>query len=282
MATYTFDPESDAPSEEQKSAEAAALEQGEKIAQLQDEDRARKYQQVEDEQVNPELIGGKFKSQDDLLKAYNELQKKLGQETPEEGTEPAEEPTEATEEVPAEEPVEETEADSVILRASAAYEETGDLSEESIEELAKLDSKDLIKAYLKQYQANAAKQQQAQLADAEVASLKQLAGGDQAYTEMITWASSNLGAEEIEAFNSATSSGNAAAARFAIESLKGRYTAAEGYEAPLVTGRKSAPAVTGYRSNAELARDIADPRYHSDPAFRADVEAKLSRSKDLL
>lgn len=280
MATTTFEVQ-EGPSDEQRAAETAALEQGEKIAQMQQEDRERKYQQVDDEQQSPDLIGGKFKSQDDLLKAYNELQKKLGSETSEEESEPTEEQPEATEEAPVEE-VPETEADSVVLRAAAAYEESGDLTEESIEELSKLDSKDLIKAYFKQYQANAAKAQQAQLAESEVANLKSLAGGEQAYGEMITWASQNLDAEEIGAFNSATSSGNAAAARFAIESLKNRFTAQEGYEAPLVTGRKSAPAVTGYRSNAELSRDIADPRYHSDPAFRQDVEDKLARSQNLL
>ena len=40
MATTTFDPSEDR-SDEQKAAEAAALEQGEKIAQMQAEDRDR-------------------------------------------------------------------------------------------------------------------------------------------------------------------------------------------------------------------------------------------------
>ena len=280
MPTTTFDIQ-EGPSDEQKAAEAAALEQGEKIAQMKAEDRARKYEQVDQDNADASLIGGKFKSQDELLKAYEELQKKLGQKTPEEEEEPAEEPTEAVEETPEEE-VEATDADKAILRASTAFNETGELTDESIEELAQLDSKDLIRAYFKQYQANAAAAQQQSLQESEVASLKQLAGGEEAYGEMIQWASNNLDAEEIGAFNSATQSGNAAAARFAIESLKNRYTASEGFEAPLVTGKKAAPAVQGYRSNAELARDIADPRYHSDPAFRADVEYRLARSGDLL
>ena len=278
MPTTTFEIP-DTPSEDQKAAEASALEQGEKILQMQDEDRARKMQQVEDETVSPELIGGKFKSQEDLLQAYEELQKKLGSNDTDDTEEPTQEPTEATEEAT---DVEVTEADRVVIKASQAFEESGDLSEESIEELSKLDSRELIQAYFNQYKATAAKAQQAQLADAEVASLKQLAGGEQAYSEMINWAAQNLDADEIGAFNSATTTGNAAAARFAIEALKNRYTAAEGYEAPLVTGGKSANSVSGYRSNAELARDIADPRYHSDPAFRMDVEKKLSLSKDLL
>ena len=76
MATTTFDPTEDR-SDAEKAAEASALEQGEKIAQMQEEDRARKYAEAEASNENPELIGGKFKSQDDLLKAYEELQKKM-------------------------------------------------------------------------------------------------------------------------------------------------------------------------------------------------------------
>ena len=50
----------------------------EKLDQAADEDRARKFEQSEAEGEDVSLIGGKFKSQDDLLKAYEELQKKLG------------------------------------------------------------------------------------------------------------------------------------------------------------------------------------------------------------
>ena len=106
------------------------------------------------------------------------------------------------------------------------------------------------------------------------------AGGVERYNEMVQWAAQNFTADEIGAFNSATQ--NAASARFAIEALNNRYTAANGAEPKLVTGKRAAPAVEAYRSNAELARDISDPRYATDPAFRADVEARLARSQDLL
>ena len=76
MPTTVFDP-SEGPSDEQKAAEASALEQGEKIAQMEQEDRERKFQQQDLENENPDLIAGKFKSQDELLKAYEELQKKM-------------------------------------------------------------------------------------------------------------------------------------------------------------------------------------------------------------
>ena len=279
MATTTFDTGSDQPTDSQKAAEAAALEQGEKIAAMQQEDLAAKYARDAADNESPDLIGGKFKSQDDLLKAYEELQRKLS--SGEESGEEVDTPEEGVDTETAEESQEEvSEARTAIERASAAYAESGDLSEETIEQLSQMDSKELIRAYMESYKANTAKQQAATTAQADADAIVASAGGADKYAEMIAWAGENFSADEIEAYNQATQ--NPAAARFAVETLKNRYTAAEGYEAPLVTGGKSAPKATGYRSNAELARDIADPRYQSDPAFRQDVEAKLARSAELL
>ena len=279
MATTVFDP-SEGPSAEQQAAETAALEQGEKIAKLQEEDKARRFDEAEASNEDAGLIAGKFKSQDDLIKAYNELQSKLGQNTPEGEEEPAEELTEAVEEEPVVE--EQSEATAVINRASEVYAESGELNAETIEELSKLDSKELIQAYVTQYSKNqAAVQAQAVSAQAEADILSSV-GGKEAYGEMVSWAANNLPAEEVASYNQVTNSGNVAAIKFAVEALSNRYKAAEGYEAPLVTGKRGTPKETGYRSHAELSRAIADPRYRTDPAFRADVEAKLSRSTDLL
>jgi len=59
-------------------------------------------QESEQQEQQQELIGGKFKSPDDLLRAYQELEKKLGSRT---GYEKAEDQTEADEDQAAEEPV---------------------------------------------------------------------------------------------------------------------------------------------------------------------------------
>lgn len=281
MATTTFDPSEDR-SDAEKAAEAAALEQGEKIAQMQEEDRARKFQQSESEEENPALIGGKFKSQDDLLKAYEELQRKMSSgetESPEEGEEaPAEEAPEAVEE---EVEVEETPVTETVKYMHDLAKEVGDdgvLPDEAVERLSSMDTKDLIAAYM-QYNNQA---QQAVLASSELQSIRDSVGGDQAYTEMVTWASQNLSESEIADFNAVTNTNNPAAIRFAVSSLNARWKEGEGYEAPLVTGRKSGGGEKAFRSHAELSRAIADPRYASDPAYRADVEAKLARSTDLL
>lgn len=277
MATTTFDIQ-EGPSEEQMQAEAAALEQGEKITQMQEEDRARKYDQTEQENQDASLIGGKFKSQDDLLKAYNELQKKLGSNDTEEEEQPVEEQEEAPEEVQEEQPEVIRETVDYMLELQKEYGDNGTLPEEAIERFSKMDPKELIQSYLSySSQTRAATVQQS-----EINTIKESVGGEQAYTEMIQWAGQNLSDQEISDFNAVTNTGNVAAIRFAVESLSTRYKASEGYEAPLVTGRKAPSKSAGYRSHAELARDIADPRYNNDPAFRQDVEDKLSRSKDLL
>ena len=279
MATTTFDPSEGTPAA-QLEAEAAALAQGEKIVAAQEEDRQRRITQTNEDNEDVSLIGGKFKSQDELLKAYQELEKLKVSNTSEEGEEPSEEATEAVEEQPEVEEV--SAAIETINRASAAYDEKGELSDETIEELSQMDSKELIKAYVEVFSKNqAAVQQQALDAQAE-ANIVGSVGGKEAYGEMVAWAAANLPQEEIDSYNSVTNSGNPAAIKFAVEALSNRYKSAEGFEAPLVTGKRAATKTKVFRSHAELSRAIADPRYKTDPAYRADVEQKLSRSTDLL
>jgi len=283
MTTTVFDPGEER-SEAQMQAEARALEQGEKILQMQQEDQQRAWEQNAAANEDATLIGGKFKSQEDLLKAYNELQAKLGKPQEEEGEEPSEEQPEATEEVEEEAPEEEASAsEATLTKAADEYAAGGELSEESIEALSQMDSKDLIKAYVEFYGKNAQKYEAAkELQATEQAAIKNIAGGEESYAEMMQWASQNLDPQEIDSYNSVTNSGNVSAIKFAVEALKSRYVADVGQERELISGRKSSSKSKVFRSNAELARAIADPRYHSDPAYRMDVEQKLANSPELL
>ena len=276
----TFDPSED-PTPEMQAAEQAALEQGEKLINAQEEDRARKYEQADVEQEDVSLIGGKFKSQDDLLKAYNELQSKLGKSEPEEEEEPSEEPVEATEEAPEEEKEIDENVRSFV-EISERFDTNGGLTEEDVETLSSMDSKQLVETYFK-YHGMRTQQAQAKQASArEMQEIRDMVGGDEAYGEMIGWAAQNLQPAEIEQFNAVVNTNNAASLRFAVESLGNRWRNQEGYEAPLVTGKKAASKAKVFRSQAELARAISDPRYSTDPAYRQDVEEKLARSGDLL
>ena len=276
----TFDPSED-PTPEMMAAEQAALEQGEKLVEAQEQDRARKFEQNEAEQEDVSLIGGKFKSQDDLLKAYNELQKKLS--TPSEGDdeESGEEAApEAVEEAP-----ESTEIDENVrnfVDISQRFDANGGLTEEDMATLSSMDSKTLVETYFKYHAAQTSNAQAQAATQAEMTAIRQSVGGDEAYGEMIQWAGSNLNEAEIDQFNAVVATNNPAAIKYAVESLSNRWKGAEGFEAPLVTGRKAPSKEKAFRSQAELARAIADPRYSTDPAYRMDVEEKLARSSNLL
>ena len=280
MATaITFDPSED-PTPEMLAAQQATLDVGEKLTNAAQEDKARMFErnQAENEEVG--LIGGKFKSQEDLLKAYQELQKKMGEAPVDEE---AEEPTEEAEAPEAEAEAEEisetvTQAVDYMETLGKEFAEKGSVSDEAVEKLGAMDSKDLVQAYLK-YNAN---NQAATLQQSQVNDIMASVGGQDAYTEMIGWASQNLPAEEVSNFNAVTATNNPVAIKFAVEALTAKWKGAVGYEAPLVTGKRGASKGSTFRSQAELARAIADPRYSQDPAYRMDVEEKLSRSGDLL
>ncbi len=279
MTTSTFDTTSDGLTPEQQAAEAQALAQGERIAQAEAEDKARQFEQADAENQGVGLIDGKFKSSEELLKAYKELEKKLGQET----TEDSDDRTETEETVNEQpEPQETNEAVDYMQQLGKEYDETGTISDEAIDRLSQMDQKDLIKSYLQYYSQSAANAQEAQLQESAIADIKQSIGGEEVYTEMISWAGQNLEQAEIENFNAVTATNNPAAIRFAVEALNNRFRGDVGYEAPLISGQKASSSIQPYRSNAELARDIANPMYNTDPAFRADVEARLAVSNDLL
>jgi hypothetical protein len=279
MPTTVFDP-SEGISINQQSAEATALEQGEKLAQIAQQDQDARWEQQSRDQEDAALIGGKFKSQEDLLKAYEALQKKLGNKDAEDEEEPVEGDSEPEEATPKEEGT--SEAVSLMNRLGQEYAKNGDLSEADVDQLTQLDSKELVSAYIEYYKSGQQKAQVQATTETQVAEVVASVGGKEAYAEMISWAVDNLEQGEIDSYNSVTNSGNPAAIKFAVEALSNRYRNSEGFEAPLVSGRKADSGVKPYRSQAELARDIANPMYQQDPAFRADVEARLSRSKDLL
>ena len=281
MTTTTFDP-TDEPNAAQQEAEARAMAQGEQLQKLQQQAKERDLNQLADENADIQLIDGKFRSTDDLLKAYKELEKKLGApqtDQPEDAQDDQPRESDAPEDDQRTEP---DEAFDYMVELGKQYDQDGQLSEEAVAKLSQMDSKQLIESYLKYYQQTSAQAQQAQLQESQIQQIKNSVGGEDSYNELINWAAANLPQEQIDQFNEVTNSGNAAAISFAVESLNNRFRGDVGYEADLVSGKSAGSGVKPYRSQAELARDIANPLYSQDPAFRQDVEARLSVSRDLL
>ena len=226
------------------------------------------------------LLAGKYKNAEELESAYLSLQKKLGQgneeeEDYEESDEGYEVEEESDEEVSDDAP-----AVSLINEASEEYyANEGTLSEETIERFSEMSSQDLVNAYLEIQKTNPQVQQQGvEMSNAQVNSVQNAAGGEANYNRVVEWAASNLANAQIDAFDSVVDTGNPAAIGIAFQGLQSAYNDANGYEGRMLQGKAPSSAGETFRSQAELVAAMGDPRYDTDPAYRADVVDKLNNS----
>lgn len=102
-------------------------------------------------------------------------------------------------------------------------------------------------------------------------------GGAENYDAIIQWAVNSLSQEEIKAFDTAVGSTNIDEVKLAVTGLNAKYVAANG-SAPKLLGGEPAGTGDGYLSQAQMMKDMGDPRYETDPAFRKQVESKLGRT----
>jgi hypothetical protein len=216
---------------------------------------------TEAEQENPAWLPEKFKSPEDLVKAYQELERK--QSAPKE-TPPVD--------LSIQEASAELESKGLDLNDfSKEFAQSGSLSAESYERLQKAGyPKDFVDQYISGQQALATQAQQ---------EVFKVVGGEQNFKSMVEWATSNMSAEEISAYNSVIDSGNTGQIRLAVAGVHARYEAARGKEPSLLQGEGRAAAGEAYESTAQLTAAMRDPRYQTDPAYRKQVENKLSRSR---
>jgi hypothetical protein len=117
------------------------------------------------------------------------------------------------------------------------------------------------------------------LTDEDIEALQDMAGGEQQYEQMLSWASDNLSEAEIDMYDDVMDSGDPAACFFAVQALMARYGDGTGVDGELLTGKSPTTVAQGFRSQAELVQAMSDPRYESDPAYRADVINKLDNSE---
>ena len=225
------------------------------------------------------LLAGKYKTAEDLEKAYKELESKLGQQ----GTEPEQAEPEAETDS---EPTSFSDNASVITAASDEYyANDGKLSPETLDKFKGMSSEDLVNAYIEvtnnpEWQGNAPSQVD-DITDNQINEVKNAAGGEKAYNDMVTWAGQNLDQKTIATFDDIVAKGNIDAIKFAVQGLKSQYQNAVGFEGTMVSGKAPQNTRDVYRSQAELVAAMSDRRYDSDPAYRQDVIQKLERSNNL-
>ena len=207
----------------------------------------------------PSWLPKKFKSPEDMAKAYSELEKKLSkgkQEVTSEETQGA-----------AEEAVEAAGLNMGDLQAE--YDENGTLSEDSYKALEKAGiSKSMVDTYIEGLNA------QATLYGQQVRSV---VGSQEDYDAMIAWAADNLSEDEIDAFDEAVNSFDVKSAKAAVSGLHARYQLAEGAPPQRRLDGRGVGSDT-YESQAQIEADMNNPLYMTDEAFRQKVYAKMARS----
>ena len=222
------------------------------------------------------LLAGKYKNAEELEKAYVELQKKLG-DNKEEDTE------QASAEEKSDEKPQLSEGATLISQASDEYYANGNkLSPETMAKFSSLSSQDLIKAYMEVQATPEFQQQQggppADITTSQINQIKNSAGGERAYANIVNWAKTNLPQDQIQAFDEVVNTGSVQAIQLAVSGLKSQYDNANGVEGRMVTGKTAPNNGDVFRSQAELVRAMNDPRYDNDPAYRLDIVEKLDRS----
>lgn len=153
---------------------------------------------------------------------------------------------------------------------AAEYDKDGALSAESLTALEKAGyPKAVVDAYLAGLDA---------LADRYVQEVKNLAGGEENYARLIQFIGSQP-QNVIDGFNAAIQTGNIAQIQLAIGGIQAAMTKQYGTANPSVmAGAQGAGTPTGYQTTAEMAKDMSDPRYQTDPAFTQEVYRKIQYS----
>ena len=204
----------------------------------------------------PGWLPEKFKSPEDLAKAYSELEKRFST------------PSEKPKSIP--QPDASAQSGLNLDAYAKEYADTGALSDESIAKLtASGIPEPIIRNYLDGIGALSERQSQ---------QIYGLVGGETQYNSMLEWASENLDEGEIDAFNSIMEQGNTPTMQMAVRGLQARYTQTVGQPSKLIQGDTTGPSGGAFRSIAEVTAAMQDPRYSKDPAYRREVENRLKTS----
>lgn len=250
------------------------------------QDMVHKAEGTEPKSPEESLLAGKYKTEEDLAKGilellkrekggteglaayYKELESSLGKKLPSDEGKPAV-PDKPSNPEPKETP------EDFFDKYTQEFTEKGNLSEDSYKAL---ETKGYPKAIVDRFiEGQLALQQQYEN------SVMAIAGGSEAYPQMVEWAAKSLSPAEIQEFNSAVNSGNLDKAKLAVEAVAGRWKTSTGSTSGLVEGSNvGSPVGNAYQSWAEVTRDMADPRYDKDRAYQRMVEQKMARSMNNL
>ena len=198
------------------------------------------------------MLAGKYKSAEDLEAAYIELQKKLGDAPATEEAEPETEYQLYTDdgkvnydtanELYGEQLGNLFQSNDIDpFEMSKHFEENnGSLSDDMYDKLATAGlNREIVDNYLAGVKGQlGGEPEQPVLSDAEVKDLKNIAGGERGYEQLMNWAGNNLTEQDAKNYDDVLATGNKAAISFAVKALMGQYEDANGRDSNIVTGKQ--------------------------------------------
>lgn len=232
--------------------------------------------------ARPAWLQDKFKSPEELAKAYTELEKKLGAPKTE-AIPAAPAPAAPAAGTPAATPAIPDAAAAATAAASAGLdmealtreyaENNGTLKQESLDKLAAVGiKKETVGLFVQGQEA---------LRSQKVAQIEQAAGGKEQMNAALKWASTNLLKAEIDAVNGTFAKGDVAAATLAMQGIVARMTAQLGSNGSHVGGAAVPGASNGiepFRDNAQVVAAMRDPRYATSEEYRRSVYQRMNVS----
>lgn len=227
------------------------------------------------ESQRPDWLPDKFNSVEDLARAYSQLEQQFHSSNEQTQLTTEQERFE-NEEVPSILETTPSQVHKLLDDRGLAFEafqqeynETGTLSKEALGALEEQGiSEQVVATWIQGQEA---------VAEQTIQEIHSNVGGEENYNLMMEWAGENLQPWEIDSFNSQIENLDANS-RLAVIGMYARYQNAEGIPPNLMSGEVGEDIAPRYESLAQLTSAMSDPKYHSDPAYRARVAQRLTNS----
>lgn len=255
------------------------------------------YVREQEEARQEDAILGKFKSPHELAKAYAELQRKMGEQssdngeqtaTPEPETQADASPDNYTKESASERygsaAVEALAAKGVDLPEVMRAADSGQDISEHYDTLAETFnvSRDVVESYVGKAQAE---QGSGGLSDADAGELLAQVGGQENFNQLSQWARQSLGAEELASYNAVVDSGNKEAISWALKAMQARQGSNDAVVEPELYGGGAPTDNTMRFESQQQVLDAMNKRnergqrlYEIDEAYRNKVQMVLAAS----
>jgi hypothetical protein len=247
---------------------------------------------AEQEQEEQQRILGKFNSPEELAKAYQELERKLGQgaqpNPASEDAPPSQGYTaEQAVEIYGQEAVEAVAGKGLNLAEVMWQADQGQDISSHYDTLAEAFNvpRQLVEAYVTKTQAPpAAAADSPVLSAADATELKAMVGGDEGFQQLSAWAQQNLESAELADYNAVVDSGNKQAISWALKAIQAKASATAAPAEPKLISGGRPPAVEKFESKQQVLdamskrNDKGQKLYDVDDAYRQKVRELLARS----